>query len=68
MDINWYEVGWTRAHKSLTFAKGSIQYPTQDKYTKQDERDYCKGYNDCIEFYQENGFNTIEAYGNESDG
>ncbi len=68
MSIDWYEMGWKRAYQVLTNAKGSIQYPTRDKHTETDENNYCKGYADCIDHYNENGFATVEAYANEKDG
>lgn len=68
MGIDWYELGWKRGYETLTNAKGSVSYPTRDKYSKDDENKYCLGYADCIESYLQNGFPTIEAYANERDG
>lgn len=65
MGIDWYEMGWKRGYESLTGAKLSIHYPTRDKHSESDENNYCKGYADCIEHYNRNGFSTVEAYGYE---
>lgn len=68
MAIDWYKLGWKRGYESLTGAKASIAYPTRDKNSETDENNYCKGYADCIEHYNQFGFATVEAYANEREG
>lgn len=61
----WGKKGYARAMAICTDAKASGEYPTQDKYSAQNEADFIQGFNLGMAIFKSEGFNTVEAYGEE---
>jgi len=63
-DHNWHSLGYAKAMFGITAPASltNIPYPTQDKFTAQDEADYIAGYNEALSDYRNKGFNPCMAY------
>lgn len=63
-DHNWHSLGYAKAMMAVTAPASltNIPYPTQDKFTPENERDYIGGYNEAMRDYQNKGFNSCYAY------
>lgn len=60
--MDWYNIGYTDGMAFCTKAIHSIQYPTRDTNSAENEKDYLAGYHGAIHDYQMAGFNTALAY------
>jgi hypothetical protein len=61
-DIDWQSIGYANGMALCTGAMASHSYPTQDRYTPENESDYIAGYNGAIHDYQTDGFKPLAHY------
>lgn len=67
--INWHSLGYSKAMLDLTSSAVMTEtlYPTRDRFSERDERDFIAGYNEAISDYQNKGFNSVMAYASEKE-
>lgn len=65
MAYDWRSIGYSDAMKQCTRSSSTKNYPTQDKWTPLDEREYLKGWEEGIADFKNSGYNPVWAYAQE---